>query len=149
MLQNEFFKAQIQRLEKRFGEKYFSDDVLILIRKALQGLDNHHLLKITDHYLSTFRQAPLPKDFFEAAKKERAIELDFATRGGFDINHVAQKIGMKNILAKYYPECSTLEDAFNLERKKLNELAETDKETAPILDAGPAGQKREGDAWLR
>jgi hypothetical protein len=38
-----------------------------------------------------------------------------------------QKRGMNNILAKYYPECSTLAEAFNLERKKLNELAKADK----------------------
>ena len=68
----EDFRTQMERLEQTFGEKAFNKHRLALIQRTLYGLPFDSLRKIIDHMISSFRYAPLPKDFKEAASKERA-----------------------------------------------------------------------------
>lgn len=64
-----YFREQIGRLSSEWP-KSFSPEKQKLIAKALKDVPDYAVEKIVTHFLSTFRQAPLPKDFIDAALRE-------------------------------------------------------------------------------
>jgi hypothetical protein len=66
----EFFTLQMGRLGSVFGEKNFQREKLKLIFNACSRLPEASFEKIITHFISTFRQAPLPTDFFQATLAE-------------------------------------------------------------------------------
>lgn len=70
MTESEFLN-EVGRLIGAFGEKAFSKDRLELIAGHVRGLPAFNFRRIVNHMVSTHRQAPLPKDFADAARAER------------------------------------------------------------------------------
>ncbi len=65
------FEQAINRLKKTFPATQFGEERERLMFRAVASLPAENLNRIVDHFIATFRQAPLPKDFLEAAAKER------------------------------------------------------------------------------
>lgn len=74
------FQLQIQRLESAFPGKHFSGQRVDLIWSAVCFLDIDSFMKIVDNMISSFRFAPLPKDFADAAKEERNKETKWLSQ---------------------------------------------------------------------
>ena len=70
-MRQEAFKKQMDRLVAVFGDKPFHQEKIKLIFGSVRSLPEDSFEAIVTHFLSTFRSAPLPKDFHEAAIKER------------------------------------------------------------------------------
>jgi hypothetical protein len=66
------FLSQMAKLRTEFGAKAFTPGKEELVSKAVRSLPDASFEKIVNHFVATFRAAPLPRDFFEAAMKERA-----------------------------------------------------------------------------
>lgn len=64
------FDQQMEKLKSSFGLKSFEGQKSILIWKYVQNLFDSEFEKIVDHMIASFRYAPLPNDFNEAAKAE-------------------------------------------------------------------------------
>jgi hypothetical protein len=65
------FQEQMARLRTEFGAKAFTPGREQIIAKACKNLPDANFIRIVDHMLTTQRYAPLPKDFAEAAMRER------------------------------------------------------------------------------
>lgn len=65
------FDRQMGRIYGVFSDKGFQDERLKAIWKVSEDLPELAFTKIVEHFISTFRQPPLPKDFIEAALRER------------------------------------------------------------------------------
>ncbi len=65
-----FFRKQIDRLIEEFSPKSFGPGKVALIEDAVRDLSDQEFLKIVNHFLGQ-RQAPIPNDFREAARRER------------------------------------------------------------------------------
>lgn len=64
------FKHQIERLGEAFTPKAFNPSRVKLIRQWVDELTDQEFARICDHFIASFKSAPLPVDFKEAAKKE-------------------------------------------------------------------------------
>ena len=64
------FNIQMERLSSVFGEKAFSEQRLALIWRHVEKLSYPAFFKITEHFLGSFRFAPLPNDFKDAVGSE-------------------------------------------------------------------------------
>lgn len=84
------FNIQIERLSSVFGEKAFSEQRLALIWRHVERLSYSEFLKIIENFLGSFRYAPLPNDFKDAAASEmranprKAIEVHVWTPNCFE-----------------------------------------------------------------
>jgi hypothetical protein len=105
------------RLRENFGEAAFKPGREDLIGKAVRSLSDQSFEKIVSHFIANFRQAPLPKDFFEAAAKERIytstrsipppkpIDCHWCNDGGvIEVLH-------KETQKEYFMRCDCLEGA--------------------------------------
>jgi hypothetical protein len=68
----EHYNAQMGRIYSLFGDKAFPAERLKIVWQTCKDLPDRSFTKIIDHFASSFRHAPLPKDFIEAAIRERA-----------------------------------------------------------------------------
>jgi hypothetical protein len=59
------------KLRTEFGPKAFTPERQDIIARAVRTLPDRNFEKIVQHFIANFRQAPLPRDFLEAAAKER------------------------------------------------------------------------------
>lgn len=66
----EFFDNQIQRLSSTFGKNAFSDERVKLIWNSCNKLSNDEFAKITNFFIASSRQAPLPEEFRSSASNE-------------------------------------------------------------------------------
>lgn len=71
------YEKHLNRLKSEFGEKAFGTERGVLIWKAVEDLSEEEFVRVIDHMISSFRYAPLPKDFFEAARAEKSKRLTF------------------------------------------------------------------------
>jgi hypothetical protein len=124
------FLFQMQRLISAFGEKSFDRGRMELISRHVRDLSPHSFSRIVDHLLSNFRQAPLPKDFAEAARGERNHASDL--RSVPDIMKIDFKGdgGLLKVLSRDYPGCKTLWEAVEVEKINLKVKAADEKEPA-------------------
>lgn len=67
----QYFQEQMGRLRTEYGAKAFTPGREEIIYKAVRSLEPYQFEKICSHMISTQRIAPLPKDFVEAAMRER------------------------------------------------------------------------------
>lgn len=114
------FKFQISRLESTFGERNFDTERLDLIMTSVMWMELGEFSKIVSHFIATFRSAPLPKDFKEAAMIQRHRAEKSQVRDSipiFDENFKNE--GLKNLLAKDYPGCKTLMEAIEVEKHRI------------------------------
>lgn len=66
------FDMAMRRVTETFPNKgAYTEERLKLIFKATRSLPAHAFNRIVDHFVANSRYAPLPKDFLEAAAKER------------------------------------------------------------------------------
>lgn len=63
------FEMHSIRLAEQWGSNNFSGARLRLIYQDCEKLTEQQYIKIVDHFLRTFRYAPLPKDFTDEARK--------------------------------------------------------------------------------
>jgi|GEM_PF-4418450 len=68
----DFFKTKMSVIAAEFGGKPFTAERFRMIWHVLKDLPENSFSKIVNHFLSTFRQMPLPKDFIDAAIRERS-----------------------------------------------------------------------------
>lgn len=121
MTQEEFI-FQMKRFDSVFGPKVYPFERLELIKRHVIDLPPYNFSRIVDHLLSTMRQAPLPKDFKEAALNERTHMEDLRSvpeimKPDFKGDKTLQKV-----LARDYPGCSTLKEAVEVQVLK-NKIA--------------------------
>lgn len=64
------FDIEMGRLYGVFPRSNFSDERRKLIFYIVESLPASSFRRIVDHFIATFRQAPLPKDFIEAKVRE-------------------------------------------------------------------------------
>jgi hypothetical protein len=69
---DEFFRSQLIRVSEQFGAKAITAERSRMIWHVTKDLHEGAFMRIVDHFLASFRYAPLPKDFIEAALRERA-----------------------------------------------------------------------------
>lgn len=69
------FNGQMARVISTFDERHYSEDRLDIIWRMVESLEFFEFRKVVDHLINTFRQAPLPKDFFEASAGYRKNRL--------------------------------------------------------------------------
>lgn len=69
------FQNQMQRLTGTFGKNHFSDERMALIWRTVKELNKRQFENIVDHFLASFRQAPLPADFLKAYYEERRAAM--------------------------------------------------------------------------
>lgn len=65
------FNIQMERLYAVFGEKSFTEQRNAITWKYVGGLPYTNFIKIIDHFIGSFRYAPLPEDFKIASISER------------------------------------------------------------------------------
>lgn len=115
---DEQFQFQMKRLESAFGEKHFDLERLDLIKQSVFWMELGQFSSVVDHFISSFRQAPLPKDFKEAAIHERNKMPNIQKEKDIFAKNFSSD-GLKKTLALNYPGCKTLADAIRYEREKI------------------------------
>ena len=103
-MSKEQFDIQIRRLIDCYGDKTFNDQRLMQFFTAVKDLPYLRFVRIVDHIIRNQRYAPLPKDFYEAARGERNAmhsENRYTTDSGF--NH------------RYEPDCPLCGDTGELD----------------------------------
>ena len=66
------FTSQMNRLAETYSKGAFSNERVKLIWAAVKDLPSAWLAKTVSEMISSLRQAPMPPDFVEAARAERA-----------------------------------------------------------------------------
>jgi hypothetical protein len=117
------FIGQMKRLTDAFGEKPFDRGRMELISRHVRDLSAYSFTRIVDHLLSNFRQAPLPKDFKEAAMAERNNWHDLRSVPAIMRPDFKGNGGLQKVLARDYPGCETLYEAVEVEKIKLRKKA--------------------------
>lgn len=67
---HECFQSQMARLRETYGAKIYGAGREELILKTARDLADHAFERIVSHFIANARQAPLPKDFQDAARSE-------------------------------------------------------------------------------
>jgi hypothetical protein len=111
------FNQQMGRLYSLFGEKNFPPERLKIIWSSVEGLDDGSFTKIINHFVSSFRQAPLPKDFNEASRLERHHAFKPNMPSIETISHNSGSL--KKVLEEKYPGCKNLLEAIEVHKLKL------------------------------
>lgn len=105
------FKFQMHRLEDTFGAKNFTMERLELIERFCMWMSLGQFSHICDHFISSFRYAPLPKDFKDAAIREK--------KNSFEKEVLSTELpfseGLPSFLEKQYPGCKTLIEAVEVQ----------------------------------
>lgn len=64
------FEIQMKRVFSEFDQKFYGPEKMKLIWNAVQVLPSRQFEKVVSELIANFRQAPLPKDFRDAAFPE-------------------------------------------------------------------------------
>lgn len=120
------FNIDMQRIYSVFGEKAYGNERLNLIWKFCSDLEDNQFSKIVDHFLSSARYSPLPKDFKDAATAEKSKSFTNLVNGAADTVYNKSPEKLKNYLDKDYPGCSTVWDAVKVEMFK-NRIKKADE----------------------
>lgn len=118
MTQEEFVH-QMKRFDSVFGQKSYPWERLELIKRHVIDLPPYNFSRIVDHLLSTMRQAPLPKDFKEAAYAERKQMEDLRSVPDIMKPDYKGDKTLQKVLARDYPGCKTLWEAVEVEKVKI------------------------------
>lgn len=121
------FLIQMQRLTSAYGEKAFDRGRMELISRHVRDLSPYGFSRIVDHLLSNFRQAPLPKDFAEAARAERNSFSDARSVPEYLDKNIKNDGGLKKVLEREYPGCTNLKEAIEV-RKLKNRIEKINNE---------------------
>jgi hypothetical protein len=121
----EEFEAQLGRLTANFGKNALTEERVTLIHKAVKDLTAHEFKKIVDHFISNFRQAPLPKDFFEASRQEvgsrvrKEVEacVSWAEKGP----QPEQRERLKLVFAQNFDGAETSSEALEVAKRRIRE----------------------------
>lgn len=74
---NNHFNEGVARLKEIYGPNPFAPQRSIQIWKACEDLTDSEFNRIIEHIIASFRQPPLPKDFYEAARAEKSRRIIF------------------------------------------------------------------------
>lgn len=120
------FDFEMKRITDVFGIKNYPSERIELIWNTTKNLSDESFNKIVNYLISSFRFAPLPKDFDEAAKAEiRSIHSSNSVPD-FMAKNFKGNGSLEKVLARDYPGCKTLYEAVQVERLRI-QLAEADK----------------------
>lgn len=140
MIRDEF-NAQISRLVATFNKSAFTDERITLIYKSVSGLKANEFGRIVDQFIANFRQAPLPKDFQEAANKERNARFKDYSHSSATIADLQKRMPHEQrerlslILAKEFSGSTTPLEALDVARMRIREQKE--KEARERANKGP------------
>lgn len=76
------FSEQFIRVMNNFGSNFYTEERKDSIWHMVREMEKHEFRKVVDHLITTFRQAPLPSDFFNATagyRKSRFAQDDGPT----------------------------------------------------------------------
>lgn len=113
------FNSEMGRIYSLFGDKFYPSERIKLIWHSVNRLPDESFTRIVDHLISSFRQAPLPKDFKEAAVAERHhAKTPFGDSTPiFSPDYKNESLA--KFLATEYQGCSNLIEALDVERIRL------------------------------
>lgn len=115
---DEQFKFQIQRLESTFGEKHFDIERLDLVKAQVMWMELGEFSQIVSNFISSFRAAPLPKDFKDAVLAyKRNRQTSPRTVPQVFKETVENSAGLRQELEKR--GAKTLKEAIEIERLRL------------------------------
>lgn len=77
-VRREQLEIQLDRLEQTFGDKAFSEQRALMIWNAVSHLDYQSVIGIVDGFIRSSKFAPLPQEFFEAAKGYEAQSKNYS-----------------------------------------------------------------------
>lgn len=110
------FSDGINRLISDFGAQSFKKERMLMIWKMVCDLSSQDFNRICSQFLSTMRQAPLPKDFQDAAYGVRKSTFNREVDGAVKTMDREWQGGLKSYLAKAYgSECKTLNGAVQIQ----------------------------------
>jgi hypothetical protein len=118
-----FFKGQMERLQRRFGEKHFDAEFQKLAQYEVGKMSESGFQKIVDIWIGNRKphDPPLMANFVEARLAEEKNNLSRVTNGA--LNVVKAHDGLKGILKNQFNGVLSVNDAVELQRmkNKLNE----------------------------
>lgn len=96
----EQFAVQIERLKSCYGERNYGGERIKILFEALKGYQGGWFEGVVTRFICESRQSPLPKEFFEAARKydDEAQEREIA-------NEVRGDTNFKEVLGKLSTKC--------------------------------------------
>lgn len=117
MTEDEFI-YQMKRLENEFSSKHFGYERLNRIKQCVMDLTPYGFSRVIDHMIDNFRQAPLPKDFREAARAERNAYADLRSIPAIMHSNFKGDGALLRVMEKEYPGCKTLWEAVEVQKIK-------------------------------
>lgn len=77
-VRREQLEIQLDRLEATFGDKPFSEQRALMIWDAVRHLDYPSVCVIVDSFIRSSKFAPLPEEFFKAAREFQPQSREYA-----------------------------------------------------------------------
>lgn len=121
----EFYKTQMNRMIETFGEKSFSAERQKYIWERSRQMPEYAFQKICEHFISSFRAPPLPRDFVDSIRTYEAKELKEKTRRmGSALNTLEESalknsnFDLKKFVGENYDGAKTLVEAVNVQIKR-------------------------------
>lgn len=122
-----FFKNQVMRLRRRFGDRNFDDEFVLLVWREVCTMSDESMMRLVDIMVGSraSNKAPLLTDFREARLKEE--QNRFKTEAGAASRSLDWPIkeGLKKILHKDFGGAKTVNEAIQIQILK-NQLKKAD-----------------------
>lgn len=139
----EFFKTQMDRLQKRFGAKAIDNEFTKLVWLDVDSMSESGFLRSVNIWIGnrSHLKPPLLSEFREARLNEEKYRLGNEAKGAADSMGNHPQMGLRAYLAKEFPGCKSLNEAIEVRALQIKVQKANDPNYEPMTDPKWMGTK--------